>query len=120
MHVLFIHQNFPAQFRYIAPRLVQEHGWKCTFLTAADNDKQLPGVQKLLYPKPKGGATLANHFTTRNFENTAAEAHGVYEFLKSQPPLQPDLVVAHTGFGSSLFLPYLTDAPIINFMEYFY
>lgn len=119
MHLLFIHQNFPAQFRYIAPRLVKDYGWRCSFLTAANNGKQLDGVEKLIY-KSSRGATLANHFTTRHFENTTVEAHAVYEFLKSQPQLKPDLIVAHTGFGSSLFLPYLTDAPIINFMEYFY
>jgi glycosyltransferase involved in cell wall biosynthesis len=30
MHVLFIHQNFPAQFGHIARKLVSEHGWQCT------------------------------------------------------------------------------------------
>lgn len=119
MHVLFIHQNFPAQFRYIAPRLVQDHGWRCTFLTAAQKDRDLPGVEKRLY-KSRLGASLANHPCTRNFENTVVEAHAVYEALKSMPDLEPDLIVAHTGFGSSLFLPLLYDAPIINFMEYFY
>ena len=34
--------------------------------------------------------------------------------------MKPDLVVAHSGFGSSLFLPHLYDAPIINFFEYYY
>ncbi|HUB27784.1 MAG TPA: glycosyltransferase, partial [Tepidisphaeraceae bacterium] len=28
--------------------------------------------------------------------------------------------VAHTGFGSSLFLPFLYDAPVINFLEFLY
>jgi glycosyltransferase involved in cell wall biosynthesis len=118
MHVLFIHQNFPAQFRYIAPRLVREHGWKCTFATAKAAES-LPGVEKVVYAS-KGGATKANHFCTQNFENAVWEAHGVYEMLKQRPDIQPDLIVAHTGFGSSLFLPFLYDAPIINFIELFY
>ena len=118
MHVLFIHQNFPAQFRYIAPRLAQEHGWKCTFATAKASES-LPGVEKVVYTS-KGGATKANHFCTQNFENCVWEAHGVYEMLKQRPEIQPDLIVAHTGFGSSLFLPFLYDAPIINFVELYY
>lgn len=118
MHVLFIHKNFPAQFRYLAPRLVREYGWRCSFLTAQTN-YELPGVEKLLY-ESHGGATLANHPCTRNFENTVVEASAVYERLKQIPDLQPDLIVAHAGFGSSLFVPYLYDAPIINFFEYFY
>ncbi len=118
MHVLFLHQNFPAQFRYIAPRLVQDYGWQCTFMTANDQGS-LPGVSKLIY-RCTGGATKSNHFASRNFENTVHEAHAVFETLKYRRDLQPDLIIAHTGFGSSLFLPYLYDAPLINFMEYFY
>lgn len=118
MHILFVHQNFPAQFQHIAPRLVREFGWRCTFVTEKA-EKSLPSVEKIVY-KARGGATHANHLCTRNFENCVGQAHGVYDALKSRRDLNPDLIVAHTGFGSSLFLPYLWDAPIINFLEYFY
>jgi glycosyltransferase involved in cell wall biosynthesis len=118
MHILFVHQNFPAQFRFIAPRLISDFGWQCSFCTErAEGD--LPGVRKILY-KPRGGATVANSVFTRNFENSVAHAHGVFEALKLTPDLKPDLIVAHSGFGSSLFLPFLYDAPIINFLEFFY
>lgn len=118
MHVMFLHQNFPAQFCYMAPRLANEHGWRCTFVTSKV-EGQLPGVEKLVYTAT-GGATKSTHFCSRNFENCVHEAHAVFETLKPRRDIQPDLVVAHTGFGSSLFLPYLYDAPIINFAEYFY
>ena len=118
MHILFVHQNFPAQFRYIATRLAAEHGWTISFATERQED-ELPGIRKIIY-QPRGGATLNNHLCTRNFENAVAHAHGVYEALKLVPNVQPDLVIAHTGFGSSLFLPYLYDAPVINFLEFFY
>ena len=32
MHVLFIHQAFPAQFGRLALELTKRHGWKCSFL----------------------------------------------------------------------------------------
>jgi len=118
MHILFVHQNFPAQFRYIAPRLVHDYGCQCTFVTERQ-EGALPGVEKVVY-RARGGATSANHPCTRNFENAVGQTHGVYEALKARPDIRPDLVVAHTGFGSSLFLPYLYDAPIINFLELFY
>jgi glycosyltransferase involved in cell wall biosynthesis len=118
MHILFIHQNFPAQFRYIAPRLIKDFGYRCSFVTERA-EGELPGVEKILY-KPRGGATVANHPLTRNFENTVAHAHGVYDALKARRDLAPDLIVAHTGFGSSLFVQYLFDAPLINFLEFFY
>lgn len=118
MHVLFVHQNFPAQFRFLAPRLVADHGWQCSFCTAREQD-QLPGVRKIIY-KPVGGATLANSFLTRNYENAVAHAHGIFNAMKQAKDVRPDLIVAHSGFGSSLFLPFLYDAPIINYFELFY
>lgn len=118
MHVMFLHQNFPAQFRYLAPRLVQEHGWQCTFVTSKV-EGSLPGVSKVIY-QCTGGATKSNHLCSRNFENCVHEAHAVFETLKPRRDLKPDLIVAHTGFGSSLFLPLLYDAPLINFAEYYY
>jgi glycosyltransferase involved in cell wall biosynthesis len=118
MRVLFVHQNFPAQFRHIAASLAADHGWPCDFCTErADTD--LPGVRKILY-KPRGGATLANSVLTRNYENAVAHAVGVFEAMKACRDARPDLIVAHSGFGSSLFLPFLFDAPIINFFELFY
>ena len=33
MHILFIHQNYPAQFGHIARYLVQRKGFRCTFLS---------------------------------------------------------------------------------------
>ena len=118
MHVMFVHQNFPAQFRYIAPKLVNDFGWTCTFVTEKA-EGSLPGIEKVVYAA-RGHATLANHVCTRTFENQVGQAHGVYAALQARTDVRPDLIVAHSGFGSSLFLPYLYDAPIINFFEYFY
>jgi glycosyltransferase involved in cell wall biosynthesis len=45
----------------------------------------------------------------------------VYEACKAHPELQPDLIVGHSGFGSTLFLPELyPGVPIINYFEFFY
>ena len=119
MHVLFVHQNFPAQFRHLAPRLLAEFGWACTFATANATARAFAGLERIVY-QPRGGETRAGEIITRAFDSATAHAHGVYDALKGRPDLKPDLVVAHSGFGSSLFLPYLYDCPIINFFEYFY
>jgi glycosyltransferase involved in cell wall biosynthesis len=117
MHVLFVHPNFPAQFRFIAPSLVAA-GWQCTFCTERPHD-EIPGVRKIIY-RPLSGATQANSVLTRNYENAVGHAHGVFEAMKQARDVRPDLIVAHSGFGTSLFLPFLYDAPIINFYELFY
>lgn len=46
MHVLFVHSNFPAQFRCIAPRLAREYAWRCTFVTRNAEAPDVPGVER--------------------------------------------------------------------------
>ena len=68
----------------------------------------------------KGGATRDTHYCSRTFENAVWHAWGVYEACKTAPDLKPDLVVGHSGFGTTIFLHELYDCPIVNHVEYFY
>ena len=118
MHLVFVHQNFPAQFGHIARFLVRELGYQCTFVTnrqGADVD----GVRRLYY-EPSGGATRHTHYCARTFENAVAHAQGVFQACQSAQLDEPDLVVGHSGFGSTLFLRELFACPIINYFEYYY
>src|SRR5213593_2355461 len=120
MRVLFVHQNFPAQFKHIAPRLAADYGWDSTFVTARGDERSLPGVRKVVY-RPAHLPADAGHACVRPFDTAAAHALGVFTALKNRPDVPPpDLVVAHSGFGSSLFLPHAYDAPVINFFEYYF
>src|SRR5262249_51798058 len=119
MHVLFVHQNFPAQFGHIARHLVKERGWTCSFASQTPPG-EVEGIRRIHY-SPVGGARATTHYCSRTFENGIAHAHGVFEACKAQPDLRPDLIVGHSGFGSTLFLPELfPGVPIVNYFEYFY
>ena len=119
MHVLYVHQNFPAQFGHIARHLVRERKWKCTFLSQTPGGT-VEGIEKIEY-KLAGGATRHNHYCTRTFENTVWHCDGVYRAMRDHPHVKPDLIVGHSGFGSTLFLRELyPTVPVINFFEYYY
>lgn len=119
MHILYVHQNFPAQFGHIARHLVRNLGWKCSFASETPAGF-VDGIEKINY-KLAGGATKQNHYCSRTFENTVWHCDAVYRAVKANPSLQPDLIVGHSGFGSTLFLRDLfPDVPLINFFEYFY
>ena len=118
MHVLFVHQNFPAQFGHIARKLVREHGWQCTCLSRNPPGNS-DGVSLIQY-ELKSGATEKTHYCTRSFENAVSPCQGVYEACRQHRELRPDLIVGHSGFGSTLFLRELYDCPIINYFEYYY
>jgi glycosyltransferase involved in cell wall biosynthesis len=118
MHVLFIHQNYPAQFGHVAGYLAQRHGFRCTFLS-----QQPPGSggggERVQY-HVKGGARAENHYCSRTFENAIWHSHAAYEALEARPDIKPDLVVAHSGFLSAVFLRELYDCAIVNYFEYYY
>src|SRR5262245_44681289 len=112
MHVLFVHRTFPAQFGHIAEHLVNRMGWRCTYVCEGEA-AVVAGIEKVPY-QARGGASEHNSPYSRNFENCIAHCTGVFEALKARPDIRPDLVVAHSGFGSSLFLRELyRDAPLV-------
>jgi glycosyltransferase involved in cell wall biosynthesis len=118
MHVLFVHSNFPAQFGQIAAYLVKRKGFQCTFVSERPAGNDL-GIERITY-RVRGGATSRTHYCSRTFENAVWHTHAVYEALKARSDIRPDLIVGHSGFGSTLFLGELYDCPIINYFEYYY
>ncbi|MHC4403153.1 MAG: glycosyltransferase [Planctomycetota bacterium] len=118
MHVLYVHKNFPAQFGHLADYLIEHEGFRCTFLSER---KAEPGgrIERVRY-RLRGGARPTTHYCSRTFENFVWRCHAVYETMKTHPEIRPDLVVGHSGFGSTLYLEQLYDCPIVNFCEWYY
>lgn len=118
MHILFVHKNYPAQFGHIARHLIDQHGFRCTFVSekppSLDN-----GLERIQYT-PKGGALEKTHFSSRTFENQVWHSQVLFDALKDRPDIRPDLIVGHSGFVSTMFLRELFDCPIINYFESFY
>ncbi len=125
MHVLFIHQAFPAQFGRLALELAKTHGWKCSFLiedlstcpTPSQEMLRTLDLHRLVIPagdkddKPTPWPQIYGKFL--------GLAKAVYEGVRDRPALRPDLVVGHGGRGSpTMFLPEVVDCPIINYCEY--
>jgi glycosyltransferase involved in cell wall biosynthesis len=119
VHVLFYHPNFPAQFGHVADHLARRYGWRCTFVSERPAGRV--GPVELIQYRPAGGATPRTHFCSRTFENAVWHSHAAYEALKARPDVRPDLVVGHSGFGSTCLLRELyPGAPVVNYFEYFY
>jgi glycosyltransferase involved in cell wall biosynthesis len=118
MHILFIHQNYPAQFGHIARYLVRRKGFRCTFLSqnAPGFDE---GVERIQY-QTRGGATTQTHYCSASFENATWHSHAIYQALKARPDIRPDLIVAHSGYFYVAWLRELYTCPIINYFEYYY
>jgi glycosyltransferase involved in cell wall biosynthesis len=128
MHVLYVHQRYPAQFRHVVRHLAKT-GRQCTFvsqrrggLTDADRAEECAddGIECIGY-EPAGAARKSTHHCARAFENRIWHCDAVYQALKERPDIKPDLIVGHSGFGTTLLLPELyPGVPIINYFEYYF
>ena len=57
-------------------------------------------------------STERSHYCSRTFENAIWHSHALYEALRARPDIRPDLIVAHSGFLSTVFLRELYDCPV--------
>jgi glycosyltransferase involved in cell wall biosynthesis len=117
MHVLFVHKNFPAQFGHIARYLIDRRRFRCTFVSEKP-PANLNGLERIPY-RFTSGATDDTHLLSRTFVNQVGHSHGLFEALEARPDIQPDLIVAHSGFVSPLYLRELYTCPIVSYFEFF-
>ncbi len=121
MNYLFIHQNFPGQYRYIVEHLVKQGGHQIYFVTQP-NDNSMPGVYKVTYPKDARGFINCHAYSVeldRAISTGAAAAEGCRR-LRDQG-FHPDLIVGHSGWGETLFIKdVFPDVPLLANFEFYY
>ena len=121
MNYLFIHQNFPAQYRHIARQLARKRGNRVYFITQP-NDNAMVGVTKITYPKDERGLINCHAYSAeidRAIQNGAAVA-GVCRRLRDEG-FRPDLIVGHSGWGETLFVKdVFPDVPLLANFEFYY
>ena len=127
MKILFIHQNFPGQFKFLAPALVQQgHNVQAMTMqklaTDAPGSATAQGVTLTPY-EPSMGSTANIHPWVVDFESKIIRAEGCFRAalkLKAQG-FTPDVIIAHPGWGESLFLKEVwPDAKLGIYCEFFY
>jgi glycosyltransferase involved in cell wall biosynthesis len=123
MHLLFVHQAFPAQFGRLALELARRYGWRCSFLIQhlskcpTPDPEMLEGLTVIAVPRPRGSA--APPPWNEALGDYLALSARVFEAARARPELRPDLLVSHCGLGPSLFLPDLYRCPLVNYCEYY-
>lgn len=121
MNVLFVHQNFPAQYRHLARHFAAQPGNRVYFLTQP-NDVELPGVTKLAYPKPTREAVGCHYlaFDVDQAVRTGAAAAAQCRTLRGEG-VTPDIIIGHSGWGETLFIKDVyPDVPLLAYFEFFY
>lgn len=119
--VLFIHQNFPGQFRHIAADLAQSPGWQVMAI-GRDTAPGMPGVPLLRY-RPHRKVRVETHHYLRSYEDGVLHGQAVLRILLDLKAkgYRPEVIIAHPGWGESLFVKEaFPDAKLVHYCEYYY
>lgn len=122
MRVLFVHQNYPGQFKHLAPALVAR-GHQVVALTAEKN-RQTTQIRTYRYPMPDPAPDPRQSRLGTTYTAMTDRAHRVARAaiqLRDKVGFTPDVIFGHSGWGETLFLREVwPDARMLVYAEFFY
>lgn len=122
MKILFVHQNFPGQFLYLAPEL-KKRGHDCLALTDAANTREsaIPVVKyKHEAQKVDPAATRLGRNYIQMSDRGVTVARAALQ-LRQQKNYVPDVIFGHSGWGETLFLKEVwPEAKLLIYAEFYY
>lgn len=124
MNFLFIHQNFPGQFKFFVPELIRR-GHKIVAMRMSNKpiDIELLSEIKLETYFIAQGSTPTIHPWVTDFESKMIRAEGCFRHALKMRDLgyTPDVIIAHHGWGESMFLKEVwPHAKLGIYCEFFY
>ncbi len=121
MRILFLHPNFPAQFRHLAMNLVQDKNNQVVFGTKR-KEGEISGVSKFIY-NPSRQPHPETHHYVRFLESAVLEGQAVFRAaiqLKQQGFI-PDVIYGHSGWGPTLFMKdVFPNSKLLCYFEWYY
>jgi glycosyltransferase involved in cell wall biosynthesis len=123
MKILFVHQNFPGQYRHLLRHLAEAGEHELVFLTQR-RGMSMPGVRVVAYQPPSAAAAAQGvhpvlQDTHRFVHNAQAVAQEALRLKASG--FVPDLMLGHNGWGEIWYLKdVFPAAPLLGYFEFFY
>ncbi|MEO1000392.1 MAG: glycosyltransferase [Pseudomonadota bacterium] len=123
MRILFVHDNYPAQFGQFGRWLKAAHGWDVAFATAREGVTEAvagaPVYPYAVHREPTEGV----HPYARVFEGAAIKGQAAARaFLAARGAgFSPEIVMAHAGWGPGIFAREVwPDARYVPYFEWYY
>jgi glycosyltransferase involved in cell wall biosynthesis len=121
LRFLFIHQNFPGQFRHLAASL-QREGHHCQAIGSPQasglGDVPLKRYAIQGVPEPEGLHPWARDLQIKCLRAEAAARQA--DRLRREG-FQPDLILGHPGWGELLAIKdVFPDVPVLHYLEFLY
>ncbi len=123
MRILFVHQNFPGQFKFLAPALAFDPANQVVAMTMRKvTVESWQGVRLAPYA-PERGSAKEVHPWVSDFETKTIRGEACFRAalrLKEQG-FFPEVIIAHPGWGESLFLKDVwPEAKLGIYCEFYY
>ena len=122
MNILIVHQNFPGQFKHLAPALLAS-GHNVTALVPSEKGgSEWNGVRLIPYRLDRGNAKDAHPWTI-DFESKVIRGEACFRaaLALKNSGYSPEITLAHPGWGESLFLKEVWPATKLKlYCEFFY
>jgi len=122
MNILFIHQNFPGQFKFLAPALVSQGHTVVAMTMQKVQSATWQGVRLVPYTASRG-TTPQVHPWVSDFETKTIRGEACFKaaLQLKETGFAPDVIIAHHGWGESLFLKEVwPQAKLGIYCEFFY
>jgi len=122
MQILLIHQNFPGQFIHICESLLQNKAHSITAFTMNQYVSDNAQLSVVRY-KPSKASSKEIHPWALETEAKIIRGEAAMRAAMAlkQKGYVPDVILAHPGWGESLFLKHVwPDTKIILYCEFFY
>jgi glycosyltransferase involved in cell wall biosynthesis len=120
MDILFVHQNFPAQFRHLAAHLANDDKYRI-FAIGSQHAQKIVGTEISTYQLNEAGTDV--HPFAQRFEIEARRAEQVLyaaAHLK-RSGIAPDVIFVHLGWGEHLALrDVFPKAYMVSYCEFYY
>lgn len=119
MKILFLHRNFPAQFRHLATYLAGQ-GHEVVYLTNR-KDLELPGIKKIPYGLHREVKPETHHYLKFTEEAVLHGQGALREALKLKAAgFYPDVIIGHSWGPVSFTKDVFPNAKLIAYIEWFY
>ena len=121
MKILFLHQNFPGQFKHLALDLANR-GHEVNFICHTHYDRKVIGVNRIKLKGSLSYETLKKNSKSLLHENelTSQQFRTAFEQLRKDG-WSPDIVISHSGWGSGKHVKEIwPDTKLISYLEWWF
>lgn len=124
MDILFIHGNYPAQFRQLAPAIANKGENRVIFLTERKDAGKEPieGVQIRNFSCHRNASNETHHYV-KSTEESVLKGQAVIREVANliKEGFKPRIVISHAGMGLGLFIKDLIpDTLHVGYFEWYF